>query len=70
MKLLVQTTEKGVREHFAKARATRNHALGNVGAGRAYIQAYVPFIHYVERLYESATTSAHGHIGAEEQHEE
>jgi hypothetical protein len=70
VKLLVQTTEKGVREHFAKARAARNHPPGNVEAGRAYIQAYVPFIHYVERLYESATTSAHGHIGAEEQHEE
>lgn len=70
VKLLVQTTEKGVREQFAKARATRNNPPGNVEAGRAYIQAYVPFIHYIERLYESATTSAHGHIGAEEQHEE
>jgi hypothetical protein len=70
VRLLVQTTEKGVREHFGKARATRNYPPGNVEGGRAYVQNYVPFIHYVERLYESATTSAHGHFGAAGQEHE
>jgi hypothetical protein len=30
-------------------------------AGRAYVQAYVPYLHFVERLYADATTPiAHG----------
>ena len=66
----LETAEKAVREHFAAARAARNFPPGNVEAGRAYIETYVPFIHYVERLYESATTTASGHFGAAERHEE
>jgi hypothetical protein len=32
-----------------------------VEAGRAYVQAYVPYLHFVERLYRDATTPiAHG----------
>jgi hypothetical protein len=73
VRLLAGATEKGVRQHFAEARAARTYPSGNVEAGRKYIEAYVPFIHYVERLYQSATTAASGH-GAEAgevvQHEE
>lgn len=29
-------------------------------AGRAYVEAYVPYIHYVERLWQDATGTAHG----------
>ena len=68
--LLVQATEKGVREHFMEARAARKFPAGDVEAGRAYIQTYVPFIHYVERLHQSATTAAQGHFGPREQHEQ
>ena len=35
---------------------------GDVAAGRAYVKAYVEFIHYAERLYEVATTATHGHF--------
>ena len=39
----------------------RKHAGESVEAGRAYVQAYVPFLHFVERLYADATTPiAHG----------
>ncbi|HET9950366.1 MAG TPA: DUF6448 family protein, partial [Candidatus Eisenbacteria bacterium] len=61
VKLLLGAAEKGVRERFAEARAARSYPAGNVEAGREYIEKYVPFVHYVERLYQSATTSAHGH---------
>jgi hypothetical protein len=73
VRLLVGAAEKGLRERFAEARAARNYPAGNVEAGREYIEKYVPFIHYVERLYQSATTSAPGHeaeAGAAAQHEE
>ncbi len=62
VKLLVHATEKGVRDHFTEARAARNAPAGNVEAGRAFIQRYVPFIHYVERIHQAATTAAHGHV--------
>ena len=61
VKLLTDAVEKGVRQHFVEARTARNYPAGNVAAGREYIEKYVPFIHYVERLYQSATTSASGH---------
>jgi uncharacterized protein DUF6448 len=61
VKLLVDAAEKGAREHFAETRAARSYPAGNVEAGRAYVARYVPFIHYIERLYESATTGAPGH---------
>jgi len=73
VRLLVDAAEKGVRQRFAEARAARNYPAGNVEAGREYIEKYVPFIHYVERLYQSATTSAAGHeaeAGAAAPHEE
>jgi hypothetical protein len=73
VRLLVGAVEKGLRERFAQARAARNYQAGDVEAGREYIEKYVPFIHYVERLYRSATTVAAGHeaeIGASGQHED
>lgn len=73
VQLLVGAAEKGLRERFAEARAARSYPAGNMEAGRAYIERYVPFIHYVEKLHQSATTSAPGHeaeAGAAAQHEE
>ena len=61
VRLLVGSAEKGLRERFAEARAARNYPAGNVETGREYIEKYVPFIHYVERMYQSATTSPAGH---------
>jgi hypothetical protein len=73
VRLLVREAEKGVRQHFAEARAARNYPAGNVEAGQEYIGRYVHFIHYVERLHRSATTAAVGHeaeAGAAAHHEE
>jgi len=73
VRLLVGVAETGLRQRFAEARAARNYPAGDVEAGRAYVREYVPFIHYVERLYHAATTSAPGHeteAGAAAPHEE
>ncbi len=73
VRLVVSAAEKGLRERFAEARAARNYPVGNVEAGREYIEKYVPFVHYVERLYQSATTNAPGHEAEADtaaQHEE
>jgi hypothetical protein len=61
-KLLTQAMEEGVRRHFEDAVNARTFKPGDVNAGREYIKAYVAFIHYIERLYEATTASAHGHF--------
>lgn len=60
---LIRTAiDKGIREQFEHALHARHGAAGaDVAAGRRFVAAYVPFIHYVERLYDAAVTTAHGH---------
>ncbi|MDA8126589.1 MAG: DUF6448 family protein [Deltaproteobacteria bacterium] len=61
-KLLMNTLEKGLHEQFEKAMSKKKFKADDVQAGREYIEAYVPYIHYVERLYEAAKTTAPGHF--------
>ncbi len=65
--MLTRDMQSGLRARFAEVMAARKHANDSVEAGRHYVHAYVEFIHYVERLHESATTSAGHHAG--ESHE-
>lgn len=60
-KLLTGKTQEGIQEQFKKVMAKKNFKKDDVEAGREYIEAYVIFIHYVERLYEAAKETAHGH---------
>lgn len=62
LKLLTVTMHDGVRERFKHVMAKKPSNPNDVEAGQAYVQAYVAFIHYVERLYEGAKHSAHGHF--------
>jgi len=59
--LIEGTIHEGILKYFVEAMEKKKHAGESVDAGRAYVQAYVPFLHFVERLYNDATTSiAHG----------
>lgn len=60
-KLLTEAIHKGLREHFHAAMSQKGYAPNDVAAGRRYVEAYVPYIHYVEGLWEAATMSAKGH---------
>lgn len=61
LKLLEEKIHAGIHKHYVEARERRAHAGESVEAGRAYVQAYVPYVHFVERLYADATTPvAHG----------
>ena len=55
--------DEGIRKRFAAVKAVKAHADDSVAAGRAYVAAYVDYIHYVEALNELASGSAepHGH---------
>jgi len=61
-KLLTTSLSKGLRAHFEEAIRAKVYPPGDVKAGREYVEAYVEFIHYVERLYEAITAPSHGHF--------
>mgnify|MGYP003593193080 CR=1 FL=1 len=61
-KLLMDTLEKGLHEQFEKAMSKKKFKADDVQAGREYIEDYVTYINYVERLYEAAKTTAPGHF--------
>jgi hypothetical protein len=68
----VAHTEQGIRERFGRALEARKLAGESVAAGRAYVAAYVDFVHYVEGIAgavhagrthgsEAAAPAAHRH---------
>lgn len=67
LKLLTDTMQGGVREHFKRVIAKKRFGKDNIEAGREYIEAYVSLIHYVERLYEAAKGPAQGHYHESEE---
>ena len=59
--LLTDAVREGLRERFDMAYSRKNFDSSDVRAGREFVEAYVPFIHYVERLWQVANGLAHGH---------
>jgi len=64
--LLRSAMQEGVRDQFSKVVATKAFEPNDVVAGRAYVKAYVEFIHYVERVHEATIAVPHGHFGESE----
>lgn len=60
-KLLIHLVNEGVHKQYAISKSKKKFNVDDVDAGREYVEAYVSYIHYVERLYEDAEKSAHGH---------
>jgi hypothetical protein len=56
-KELTDVVARGLRERFDKAAAAASGAKTSVDAGRAFVAAYVDFIHYAERIHVAATTT-------------
>jgi hypothetical protein len=61
VKLLTDAVQEGLREQFKVVMSKRNFTKDDVVAGRQYVEAYVEYIHYVERLHEAASGPAKGH---------
>lgn len=57
-RLVSSRTEEGLHKHFKQVMAKKKYDPNNVEAGRAYANAYVEYVHYVERLYNAAETLA------------
>ena len=59
--MLNQEATDGIHKRFHHAYETRQHADETVQAGREYVNAYVEFVHYAERLHNDATGPAVHH---------
>jgi hypothetical protein len=62
--LVTRDAERGLRERHARAMAARTHAGESIAKGREYVEAYVEFVHYAERL----AAAGAGVAGAAEEH--
>jgi hypothetical protein len=61
LRLLSDAVAKGVEKEFHELMARRRFSPDDVEGGRRFVEAYVAFVHYVERLYEAAEHGAAGH---------
>ena len=57
---LADHLDEGVRHRLERVLAAREHSGHNVAAGRAWVAAYVDFVHYVEGLDVALAGSGHG----------
>jgi hypothetical protein len=62
VKLMSEKMEHGARALFKKALARKQLTSNDVEAERAFVKAYVEFIHYIEGLQAAAASQAHGHF--------
>jgi hypothetical protein len=60
--LLTDAITQSLHRHFEAALSRRDYRTDDVEAGRAFVKAYVEYIHFVEALHDSTTASAHGHF--------
>lgn len=54
-KLITDAAADGVQHRMKRVIATRQFKSKDIAAGREYVEAYVAFMHYVERLYADAS---------------
>jgi len=67
-KLLTYAIQTGLRQHYNAVSEHKQFEADNVAAGRLYVKAYVPYVHYVETLWEKATQSPRGHYPEAAEH--
>lgn len=73
LKLVTDAVQQGIRERFKDVTSKKQFDANNVVAGREFVEAYVGYVHYVERLYEAAAHPVTGHYqdgGAGDDHDE
>lgn len=61
-RLLTDAFSTGLHEHFEDALSKKAFDPVDVEAGRRYVASYVEYVHYVERLYDAATSVVLDHF--------
>ena len=67
-KVLLGAVRKGLHEQYRSVHSLSRFDAGDVAAGRRYVQAYVPYVHYVERVWAAAEQAEGGHAKADHAH--
>lgn len=57
----------GIRERFNKVKEAKKHADESVEKGREFVEAYVIFTHYVERIHMDVAAGGEHHGGVKEE---
>ncbi len=65
IKLVTDEVAAGIRRRFTEAREKKAHADHTVEAGRAFVAAYVEYVHYVEGLHQASQAGGAHHDGLE-----
>ena len=60
--LLTVAIQERLGQEFGEVMARKTFEPDDVAGGRAYVRAYVEFIHFVELLYDSTMSATHGHF--------
>ncbi len=60
IKKITNLVAEGIKERFAQTKEYKKNIDASVEAGRKFVEAYVEFTHYVEKLYMDAIMPAHG----------
>jgi hypothetical protein len=56
--LVSERVHRGLNKQFHDVVSKKKYNPNDVAAGRAYVGAYVEYVHYVERLHDAAATPA------------
>ncbi|MGZ6142618.1 MAG: DUF6448 family protein [Myxococcales bacterium] len=68
IELVNQAAAETVKEKFRRVREASGYGKSDVEAGRRYVEAYVSYLHAVERLYDAAAHAPAGHAEEESAH--
>ncbi len=60
LELLTDEVHKGLHQYFQNVISKKDYDPNDINAGREFIEAYVIFFHYVERIYESTQILTEG----------
>ncbi|MGZ8919721.1 MAG: DUF6448 family protein [Limisphaerales bacterium] len=63
VELLTEKMEHGLQSHFKEALSRKKFSPNDVEAGRAFVKAYVEYIHYLEKLHAATASVTHSHSG-------
>jgi hypothetical protein len=63
-KLVTQRVEQGLHKEFDAVSSKKGYRPDDVAAGREFVNAYVEYVHYVEKLYDAAATAGHAQPAA------
>jgi hypothetical protein len=62
VKNITTAVSSGIRERFDRVIEKKHHPDESIDAGREFVEAYVEFVHYVERLHLDAAGQSPHHV--------